>query len=120
MNVCRSDRPPPLSKEQIKELPLVSFMSATPHINPDCPVCLEKFTEYEQVSRLPSCTHVFHPTCIESWLLVTCTCPICRKRVIEEEAEEEGKGDAKKDEHDNHRMPGGPYPGTSSRPSYIG
>uniref|UniRef100_A0A7N0T8K8 RING-type E3 ubiquitin transferase n=1 Tax=Kalanchoe fedtschenkoi TaxID=63787 RepID=A0A7N0T8K8_KALFE len=40
-----------------------------------CAICLEK--DDERFSRMP-CTHVFHTECIERWLRIRNSCPICR------------------------------------------
>lgn len=42
-----------------------------------CPVCLENFTVGSHVTRMP-CSHVFHRTCILSWLNKSHVCPLCR------------------------------------------
>lgn len=42
-----------------------------------CPVCLENFTVGSHVTRMP-CSHMFHRTCILSWLNKSHVCPLCR------------------------------------------
>lgn len=44
----------------------------------DCAVCLSEFEERETVKVIPSCGHVFHPVCIDSWLFCRGSCPLCR------------------------------------------
>ncbi|KAI4324006.1 hypothetical protein L6164_023573 [Bauhinia variegata] len=45
----------------------------------ECAICLEDFKNGESVQAFPKCNHVFHPTCINTWLLVgKFTCPYCR------------------------------------------
>ncbi|KAK9278925.1 hypothetical protein L1049_028506 [Liquidambar formosana] len=44
----------------------------------DCAVCLENFKVGDKCRLLPNCSHCFHPQCIDSWLLKTSLCPICR------------------------------------------
>lgn len=39
-----------------------------------CSVCLENFHDSEKVARLP-CGHVFHPRCINKWILEDWRCP---------------------------------------------
>jgi len=48
-----------------------------------CPICLEDFREGEDVRRINSCEHVFHPHCIERWLSNHINCPYCRNDIIE-------------------------------------
>ncbi|CAI0398810.1 unnamed protein product [Linum tenue] len=46
-----------------------------------CVVCLEKLAVGESCRLLPNCSHCFHARCIDSWLLQTPVCPICRAGV---------------------------------------
>eukprot|EP00933_Yihiella_yeosuensis_P007120 TRINITY_DN112030_c0_g1_i1.p1 TRINITY_DN112030_c0_g1~~TRINITY_DN112030_c0_g1_i1.p1 ORF type:complete len:337 (+),score=29.70 TRINITY_DN112030_c0_g1_i1:63-1073(+) len=39
-----------------------------------CPICLEQFKDIETVARLP-CGHLFHPPCVNKWLLEDWRCP---------------------------------------------
>ncbi|KAJ8498989.1 hypothetical protein OPV22_009541 [Ensete ventricosum] len=43
-----------------------------------CVVCLGEFEEKERVKVIPRCGHVFHPSCIDAWLVSRGSCPICR------------------------------------------
>lgn len=47
-----------------------------------CAICLIDFVPNEQIRQLP-CDggHVFHPTCIDSWLEKSLTCPHCSSNV---------------------------------------
>ncbi|CAF1927225.1 unnamed protein product [Rotaria magnacalcarata] len=48
----------------------------------DCAICLIDFMPNEQVRQLPcDGAHVFHPTCIDGWLLKSFTCPQCSTNV---------------------------------------
>ncbi|OWM65388.1 putative RING-H2 finger protein ATL50 [Punica granatum] len=49
--------------------------------NADCAVCLESFKGSEKCRLLPDCGHYFHAQCIDSWLLKTPICPICRASI---------------------------------------
>ncbi|KAI8026837.1 RING-H2 finger protein ATL48 [Camellia lanceoleosa] len=44
----------------------------------DCAVCLESFKKGDLCKLLPICKHTFHAQCIDSWLIKTPNCPICR------------------------------------------
>ena len=48
---------------------------------PSCWICLEAFQVGEMVSwsSTSDCDHVFHPSCIETWLLRHDDCPCCRR-----------------------------------------
>jgi len=42
-----------------------------------CPVCLNDFAEGDSMKSLP-CVHFYHADCIDSWLLVGHSCPVCK------------------------------------------
>uniref|UniRef100_A0A803KPC2 RING-type E3 ubiquitin transferase n=1 Tax=Chenopodium quinoa TaxID=63459 RepID=A0A803KPC2_CHEQI len=44
----------------------------------ECAVCLGAFEEKEMVRLLPKCGHVFHADCVDTWLRMHVTCPVCR------------------------------------------
>ena len=48
-----------------------------------CSICLEPFKINEEVIKL-DCNegHIFHFGCIENWIEVNITCPLCRKTII--------------------------------------
>lgn len=54
----------------------------------DCVVCLGQLQHGETVVKIESCSHVFHEECIDRWLQLHKTCPICRSRVGRDIAEE--------------------------------
>ncbi|XVF74217.1 hypothetical protein PTKIN_Ptkin13bG0092800 [Pterospermum kingtungense] len=47
----------------------------------DCVVCLSKVCKGEKLRSLPICHHSFHVDCIDAWLKVRQTCPLCRINV---------------------------------------
>ena len=48
-----------------------------------CSICLEKYN-YKQKYRTLSCTHNFHSTCIDSWIINNNNnmCPLCKKEIF--------------------------------------
>ncbi|XP_019164313.1 PREDICTED: RING-H2 finger protein ATL80-like [Ipomoea nil] len=48
----------------------------------ECVVCLSQFVQGEEVSVLVQCGHVFHVSCIETWLRSHPTCPLCRVNTV--------------------------------------
>ncbi|GKV09687.1 hypothetical protein SLEP1_g21147 [Rubroshorea leprosula] len=47
----------------------------------ECVVCLSKVSRSEKLRSLPTCRHTYHHSCIENWLKVRPTCPLCRIHV---------------------------------------
>lgn len=58
-------------------LPLVIYSKAE-ELTRGCVVCLDDFEDREAVKVIPACGHVFHPQCIDQWLVVHRSCPVCR------------------------------------------
>jgi len=46
----------------------------------NCPVCLCEFTKGEKLKSLP-CVHFYHKDCIDRWLMVGHSCPVCKCNV---------------------------------------
>ncbi|KAI5169913.1 hypothetical protein PAEPH01_1092 [Pancytospora epiphaga] len=44
----------------------------------DCPICKGDFTDDEMVKRL-KCKHLFHSQCIDEWLDIKKSCPLCKQ-----------------------------------------
>ncbi|KAJ5076766.1 target of erk kinase mpk-1 [Anaeramoeba ignava] len=42
-----------------------------------CCICLEKFNEGDNITTLP-CFHIFHSSCIQTWLNMNKVCPLCK------------------------------------------
>lgn len=47
----------------------------------ECSVCLCLLEEKDTARMLPNCKHVFHVTCVDTWLTTHSTCPVCRAEV---------------------------------------
>ncbi|KAJ8573131.1 hypothetical protein K7X08_009642 [Anisodus acutangulus] len=43
-----------------------------------CPICLAEYHPKEIVRCIPECEHCFHAECIDEWLKINGTCPVCR------------------------------------------
>nr|XP_043633634.1 RING-H2 finger protein ATL70-like [Erigeron canadensis] len=43
-----------------------------------CSICLADYKPMEVLKLLPECGHLFHVKCIDTWLKVQSTCPVCR------------------------------------------
>jgi len=58
----------------------------------DCAVCMDQFVEGDVIRVLPMCGHTFHAECIDEWLALHPSCPICRKNTREALEMEEASG----------------------------
>ncbi|KAF8050090.1 hypothetical protein N665_2045s0004 [Sinapis alba] len=47
-----------------------------------CCICLARYGDDEEVRELP-CLHVFHVDCVDKWLKINATCPLCKNEVGE-------------------------------------
>lgn len=43
-----------------------------------CPICLAEYQPKDTLRTIPACNHYFHVGCIDEWLKVNRTCPLCR------------------------------------------
>ncbi|KAE9590096.1 hypothetical protein Lal_00033740 [Lupinus albus] len=47
-----------------------------------CSICLADYKANDMLRVLPDCEHLFHPKCIDPWLRLHPTCPVCRTSPI--------------------------------------
>jgi len=52
-----------------------------------CAICIENIEINEWYKELPKCEHFFHADCIDRWLRMRATCPVCRHIVLNEDTE---------------------------------
>jgi len=78
---------PPASRKTIRQLPtvVVTPEDLVDETNRECCICLEENKLGTKVTRLP-CGHIFHPHCINEWLIKHCTCPVCRYELPTEDS----------------------------------
>ena len=57
---------------------LPCFVSPGAGAAAECAVCLGAVEEGETARALPCCTHAFHARCVDAWLRLRPTCPVCR------------------------------------------
>lgn len=43
-----------------------------------CSICLADYKNTDMVRVLPDCNHLFHDKCVDPWLMIHPTCPVCR------------------------------------------
>jgi hypothetical protein len=83
------DGPRPLSQSVVGRLPKFQFDIDSECVdypirslvdNPSCSICISDYIRGETLRKLPYCQHVFHQTCVDEWLAINGTCPVCRLR----------------------------------------
>jgi len=52
-----------------------------------CAVCIENIRINEWYKQLPKCEHYFHADCIDKWLRLRKSCPVCRQIIGSENVE---------------------------------
>lgn len=52
-----------------------------------CVICLEDFEEGDPCRILPSCRHIYHATCVDTWLNKKEECPKCRTHCSQQSKE---------------------------------
>ena len=72
------------TEEQIEAIrtAVVGVGGLAPDSECKCPICLEDFVP-GSVLRCMDCTHTFHKLCLDKWLSMKATCPICQRPVPE-------------------------------------
>mmetsp|Transcript_34152 Transcript_34152/g.47551 ORF Transcript_34152/g.47551 Transcript_34152/m.47551 type:complete len:293 (-) Transcript_34152:492-1370(-) len=75
-----------LSEAQIESLPCRTLLPSDSAHERRCPVCLVDMDLGDEIRVLP-CPHLFHRKCIDQWLLMRQTCPICRTKVLQDHDE---------------------------------
>jgi hypothetical protein len=43
-----------------------------------CSICLCEYKEAEMLRMMPECKHYFHLCCLDAWLKLNGSCPVCR------------------------------------------
>ncbi|KAJ8573210.1 hypothetical protein K7X08_009721 [Anisodus acutangulus] len=43
-----------------------------------CPICLCDYKDGEMLRMMPDCKHYFHVMCLDAWLKLNASCPVCR------------------------------------------
>ncbi|XP_061360168.1 RING-H2 finger protein ATL68 [Gastrolobium bilobum] len=46
--------------------------------NTTCSICLCEYKDSEMLRMMPECRHYFHLFCLDSWLKLKGSCPVCR------------------------------------------
>jgi hypothetical protein len=60
--------------------------------NPECAICLAEYEAGEELRQLPChAKHHFHKNCVDNWLKLNGSCPICRAPIDSSERREEAE-----------------------------
>ncbi|XVE53225.1 hypothetical protein DITRI_Ditri02bG0187100 [Diplodiscus trichospermus] len=86
---ANKDGQPPASKASIEAMPSVPIGESE---DGECVVCLEEWKHGEVAKEMP-CKHKFHHECIEKWLGIHGSCPVCRYNMPVDEEEMDKKRD---------------------------
>ncbi|XP_057781880.1 RING-H2 finger protein ATL57-like [Salvia miltiorrhiza] len=66
--------------EAAASLPVVAYRKQ--QMTEECAICLSEFEEGETIKLIPYCGHVFHAECLDTWLQLHVTCPLCRSHQL--------------------------------------
>lgn len=80
------DRSRGTSQNIINNIPVTKYVRRTdlmPNENNEvCPICLDEFVQDQDVKIFPcNGQHMYHKTCIDKWLTINTTCPVCRSNI---------------------------------------
>ena len=75
-----------LNDEEIKSFPKLPYEEArvSYSLQKDstatscCSICLADYKKTDMIRVLPDCNHLFHDKCVDPWLKLHPTCPVCR------------------------------------------
>ncbi|KAL8722685.1 MAG: hypothetical protein Q9225_000852 [Loekoesia sp. 1 TL-2023] len=63
--------------------PYQANSNVTTYAQPTCPICLDDFTPHTTIVRSLPCHHIYHPECIDPFLLQSSSlCPVCKSKVL--------------------------------------
>ncbi|CAK7348022.1 unnamed protein product [Dovyalis caffra] len=59
---------------------------ALSHEDAECCICLSAYEDGSELRELP-CNHHFHCVCIDKWLCINATCPLCKFNIVKTDSE---------------------------------
>ncbi|XVE96267.1 hypothetical protein REPUB_Repub02eG0206300 [Reevesia pubescens] len=75
-----------LDEETIKSYPKLLYSEAKlqkkDYTATCCSICLADYKSSDTLRLLPDCNHLFHLKCVDPWLRLHPTCPVCRTSPI--------------------------------------
>ncbi|KRY51398.1 putative ubiquitin-conjugating enzyme E2 21 [Trichinella britovi] len=81
MELKKFRKPKKISDECSVEAGLLNGSKLSLNSMDGCAICLESYKD-GQILRVISCGHEFHKKCVDPWLLLNRTCPLCMYNVI--------------------------------------
>ncbi|EAY83933.1 RING-H2 finger protein ATL70-like [Oryza sativa Japonica Group] len=72
-----------LDEAAIKALPKVVYGTAAA-AESSCAVCLGEYGGGDELRVLSWCAHSFHRHCVDPWLRLNPTCPVCRTSLADQ------------------------------------
>lgn len=77
------EAPEPCIDQSVCTFPSLQFSkaklcSSTSSSSSSCSICLMDYKECDFLRMLPACGHFFHDKCVDPWLRINLTCPVCR------------------------------------------
>ncbi|KAH6766079.1 RING/U-box superfamily protein [Perilla frutescens var. hirtella] len=72
-----------IDKAALKQIPVAVYGAGVQIPATDCSICLGELRKGEKVRILPRCSHGFHVSCIDKWLVLHSSCPVCRQPLVE-------------------------------------
>ncbi|XP_022146710.1 RING-H2 finger protein ATL74-like [Momordica charantia] len=69
-----------MKKQDMVALPTSTYRNSSSPTSV-CAICLVDFLNGDEIRVLPNCTHRYHVTCIDKWLLCHSSCPTCRHQL---------------------------------------
>jgi len=91
---------PPASKEAVTKLKKVKITSKEIEEKAECSVCKDEYELDDEVKVMP-CSHRFHIECIDPWLKLRNSCPVCRYELPTDDTNYENKKKKKPSNSEN-------------------
>ncbi|XP_010251603.1 PREDICTED: RING-H2 finger protein ATL67 [Nelumbo nucifera] len=67
-----------LNQAVINSYPKFPFCKSKDRGDSVCSICLCDYKDGEMLRMMPDCHHFFHLCCIDAWLRLNASCPVCR------------------------------------------
>lgn len=68
-----------LDESTISSYPQITYSGAVAgDSHGGCSICLADYGDGDLLRLQPDCGHLFHLTCVDPWLLLHSSCPVCR------------------------------------------